>query len=176
MKQHEGHWYTDLPDLIRMNQLVRGRIDYAAFEAWYHSLPRDQQDVLLDELLVFALQAGVNDDVLADALQLAMLPISDPVVQSLMVKDKHGSPDWRGLDQLIASAHEPDRLKALRLSVFLFGVAEGRVFRQETKEGCNHWWHRDLLDERVVQSLFSNPKFSRTSMKDDDAIKNPTSA
>jgi hypothetical protein len=57
------------------------------------------------------------------------------------------------------------------LIVLLFGIAEGRVFRAETKATCNHWWHRDLTDERVVQDILNNPKFYTTSMKDDDRIK-----
>jgi hypothetical protein len=55
--------------------------------------------------------------------------------------------------------------------VYLFGTAEGRVYQGATREGCNHWWHRDLLDERVVQALLNDPQYWRTSMKDDDQIK-----
>jgi hypothetical protein len=46
-----------------------------------------------------------------------------------------------------------------------------RVYRGESKECCNHWWHRDLLDERVVRDLLSDPHFYLTAMKDDDRIK-----
>jgi len=73
--------------------------------------------------------------------------------------------DW--LLQLDAS----ERSCFLPLFVCLFGYAEGRVFANETEESCNHWWHRDLLDERVVRALLSDPEFWRTALRDDHAIK-----
>jgi hypothetical protein len=171
MRQHEGHWHMDLPDLIRMNQLVRGRIDYAAFEAWHQSLPHEQQNALLHEIFVCALQAGTDDSTVAEALTLSGLPADDVIVRELTARQSNGFPDWDGLFRIHASTDNDERLKALRFCVHHFGVAEGRVFRNESKDWCNHWWHRDLLDERVVQSLLGNPAFYMTSMKDDDKIK-----
>ena len=49
------------------------------------------------------------------------------------------------------------------VAVFMFGLAEGRVFAAEMKASCNHWWHRDLLNPAVVQSLLNNPNPSGTS-------------
>lgn len=164
----------DLPDLIRMNQLVRGRIDYPAFEAWHLSLPREQQNELLHQIFTCALQAGTDESTVAEALTLSGLPADDMVVRDLIARDSKGFPRWDGLCRIHASTDNIERLKALRFCVHHFGVAEGRVFRQETKEGCNHWWHRDLLDERVVQALLNNPKFYMTAMEDDDEIQNPT--
>jgi hypothetical protein len=40
-----------------------------------------------------------------------------------------------------------------------------------SKESCNHWWHRDLLDDRVVEARLADPTFYNTSMKDDGGIK-----
>jgi hypothetical protein len=56
-------------------------------------------------------------------------------------------------------------------AVYLFGLAEGRVFAREAKESCNHWWHRDLLDPRVVAAILNDPHYYRTSLKDDEPIK-----
>ena len=64
-----------------------------------------------------------------------------------------------------------DRLAVFTLTLHLFAAAEGKRFRNETKERCNHWWHRDLLDERVVEDILSDPEFYMTCMEDDDAIK-----
>jgi hypothetical protein len=55
---------------------------------------------------------------------------------------------------------DADRAVVFWLFVFLFGVAEGRVYQRETPEHCNHWWHRDLLDDRVVRDLVTNPLLS----------------
>ena len=39
MKRNEdGSVYLELPDIIRVNQLVRERIDFDGFKEWYDSL------------------------------------------------------------------------------------------------------------------------------------------
>ena len=75
---------------------------------------------------------------------------------------------------LLPRLAEPAQFNVFRFCVFLFGVAEGRVFSRETREHCNHWWHRDLLDERVVESLLADPTYFRTAMRDDERIKRGT--
>lgn len=45
------------------------------------------------------------------------------------------------------------------------------MYRGESPEYCNHWWHRDLLDERVVQDLLNDPRYYVTAMKDDARIQ-----
>lgn len=49
----------ELADLIRVNQLVRGRIDFEGFRTWYTALPPDQRRGLTYLLCEFAHQAGV---------------------------------------------------------------------------------------------------------------------
>lgn len=75
------------------------------------------------------------------------------------------------LDQHWTQLAEHERFTVFTMAAHLFSVAEGRVFRAETKAGCNHWWHRDLLDDRVAQAILNDPEYYNTSMKDDDEIK-----
>jgi hypothetical protein len=164
-----------LADLIRMNQLVRTRIDFDGFRSWYESLPPTGQRELTWMLCEFAHQAGVNHARFAEAVELAGMPADHPLVERVV---SYCAPLWERRGGSLLELHEwaehlPDaeRDVAFRLFVFLFGVAEGRVCRAEIEECCNHWWHRDLLDERVVQDLLTDPHFYRTAMKDDARIK-----
>ncbi|OAI57388.1 hypothetical protein AYO49_02160 [Verrucomicrobiaceae bacterium SCGC AG-212-N21] len=166
MKQDNHYWHMEVADAIRANQLIRGRVDFGAFTSWYHSLTSEQQGCLVRTLCEYACQAGVDEAVYAEALQAAGLSGADPVVQ-------HARRKQLFLDHHLTQFTEGDRFAVFTMFVYLFAVAEGRVFRAETKEHCNHWWHRDLLDDRVVQALLSDPTFYSTSMRDDDAIKQP---
>src|SRR5262245_15376367 len=132
-----------LADLIRMNQLVRGRIDYDGFRTWYDALPADQRRALTYLLCEFANQAGVWDFTWDEALAASCLPASDPVVQRLWSARRAASAFFP-LHQVVAEIPEEDLTTAFRLFVYLFGTAEGYRYRSESKEGCNHWWHRDL--------------------------------
>jgi hypothetical protein len=164
-----------LADVIRVNQLVRGRIDYHGFRSWYEILSADAQRELSLTLSEFAHQAGVNGSRFEEAVGAADLPTDHPLVRQ--VRD-FCTPLWerRGgslyeLSQWVEELSDTDRAVIFRLFVFLFGVAEGRVYRGETRECCNHWWHRDLLDERVVRDLLDDPCWYCTAMRDDDRIK-----
>jgi uncharacterized protein DUF5958 len=159
-----------LADLIRVNQLVRGRIDYEGFRAWYAALSSEQRRALTNLLCEFAHQAGVTGDTWDEALAASGLSPSDPVVQAVRSAGQGEDPIFR-LYEFVVAVPEEDLPTVFRLFVYLFGMAEGRVYRSESKMHCNHWWHRDLLDERVVRDLLSDSRYFMTAMKDDDRIK-----
>jgi hypothetical protein len=58
MLEHEGAWCLELPDLIQLNQLVRGRVDFDGFASWYTPLLPAQRIALTFCLCEFAHQAG----------------------------------------------------------------------------------------------------------------------
>lgn len=160
----------ELADLIRLNQLVRGWIDIAGFHSWYASLPFERQRALTYQLCEFAYQAGVDDALWDEALAASGLSASDPVVRRALAAGRGQHPVFRLHDFVVALPAE-DLATAFRLFVYLFGTAEGRVYRRESKEHCNHWWHRDLLDERVVRDLLHDPRYYATARKDDARVK-----
>jgi hypothetical protein len=160
----------ELADLIRVNQLVRGRIDFEGFRAWYLALPSDQRRALTYLLCEFAHQAGVDATTWDEALAASGLSATDAVAQRVLAAGRGEHPVFR-LYELVVAVPEEDLPTTFRLFVYLFGTAEGAVYRRERKEWCNHWWHRDLLDERVVRDLLTDPRFYMTAKKDDDRIK-----
>ena len=81
-----------------------------------------------------------------------------------------GLHDWTGFNSWLRGLSVQDKNATFLVAVFLFGVAEGTVFRNETVASCNHWWHRDPLDARVVDAIRNDPEYYRTSMKHDASI------
>jgi Family of unknown function (DUF5958) len=160
----------ELADLIRVNQLVRHRIDFEGFGAWYAALPAERRRALTYLLCEFAHQAGVTDATWDEALAASGLSAADPVVQQVGAARRGDQPLFRLYDFVLAVPDE-SLPTVFRLFVYLFGTAEGRVLRGESAEHCNHWWHRDLLDERVVHDLLNDPRYYMTAQKDDKRIK-----
>lgn len=174
MIERDGGWLVELTDLIRANQLVRGRIDLGGFEEWYDAMLYAQRVVLGDVLFAFAHQAGVLDADDEQALAVAGVPADHPVARRLNEARQERHFPFMVAARLLPTLDDGDMRVAFRLFAALFGVAEGRVYRLETPGCCNHWWHRDLLDERVVQDLLADPNYFRTSMRDDQRVKNPS--
>jgi len=159
-----------LTDLIRVNQLVRGRIDFEGFQIWYAALEPGQRRALTYMLCEFAHQAGVDVGTWDEALTASGVTATDSLVQRVLATGRSEHPIFR-LYELVVAVPEDDLPTVFRLFVYLFGTAEGDVFRGESKAWCNHWWHRDLLDDRVVRDLLGDPRFYMTAIKDDDRIK-----
>ncbi|MDY3556166.1 DUF5958 family protein [Gemmata sp. JC717] len=173
MIERDGRWMVELPDLIRANQLVRGRIDLDGFGEWHDALLPAQRVVLGDVLFTFAHQAGVLDADYGQALAVAGVPADHRVVRRFNDARQERHFPFMVAARLLPTLDDGDMRVAFRLFAALFGIAEGRVYKREAPECCNHWWHRDLLDERAVQDLLADPNYFRTSMWDDQRVKNP---
>jgi Family of unknown function (DUF5958) len=162
-----------LADTIRINQLIRGRIDFDTFDSWYTSLSPDERSSLISTLFFFAYQAGVDEATWQQAATIGEFGHHAELVRN--VKSFHltdiGLHDGAGFDLWLETLSPNDKNTTFRIGVFLFGVAEGNVFRNETAASCNHWWHRDLLDVRVLDAIRNDPEYYRTSMKHDAPIK-----
>lgn len=165
--------HLELSELIQMNRLIRGKIDLTGFYAWFDVLAAPKQVSLLWHLYEFAAQARYDEAMFEQALESTQLSAIHPLVRQF----RSFRYDAERYEWLLQRTDEERKL-LLPLLVFLFGYAEGRVYVRESEAGCNHWWHRDLLDERVVQDLLNDPHYYRTSMKSDRAVKqrsqNPT--
>jgi len=151
---------------------VRNQIDFEGFIEWYDSLSVLAQSTLITTLCEFAFQAGADEGIYKDALAAAALDSANPLV--MQAKSFHNPYEFLnlfGLRSWLTQLDIAERFTVFKMYVYLFGTAEGRVFQGAASKGCSHWWHRDLLDERVVQDLLNDPQYRRTSMKDDDQIK-----
>jgi hypothetical protein len=157
----------ELPELIKLNRLVRGGIDLAAFVSWYDAIPVDEQSALLYHLHLFAQQAGCDQQTWQRAIYEVGQTEDDPLVRAVALFRGGYSPELGFEQDWLRRLDPSERRRLLPLFVYLFGYAEARVLAHETVESCNHWWHRDLLDDRVVQELLADPEFWRTSMKSD---------
>jgi hypothetical protein len=122
----------DLPGLIRVNQLIRGRIDFDAFQSWYAALPPARRRALTGLLCEFAHQAGVSDFIWEEALAASGIP-AGPVVQRIWSARRGEHPTFR-LHDVVDAASDEDLPTVFKLFVYLFGVAEGRVYRGESKK------------------------------------------
>jgi hypothetical protein len=174
MQEYEnGSFCLELIEIIKINQLVRNQINYDDFKIWYMQLSISEQHVLTSTILQFAYQAGVDNQVWEDVFNLGKGLIKNEMVESIKSfhRDDLGLHNWAGFHKWQLGLSENDRDGLFAIAVYLFGTAEGRVYRKEQQEWCNHWWHRDLLDSRVVEALLTDHRFYMTAMKDDEEIK-----
>lgn len=176
-KLSDGLVTMELEDLIRMNRLIRKGVDLAGFEDGYACLHSDEQVALRSELHLCAQQAGGREDVFDAAVKAAGITRGQPLVATLsgfrggtyrggaIPNGPRDATEW------LMSLRGDERHLLLPVLVHYFGIAEGRLYASETPESCNHWWHRDLLDERVMDDLRNDTRYQQTAMRDDERVK-----
>jgi len=171
MRREGDKLFLEKADIIRMNQLILRQTNYRDFLAWYESLDADAQATLIGGLCQYAYQAGVNETVYQVASQDAALD-RDERFLSMMKKVRGDSGlNIGGLIEWLRSVNTHDRARAFKLFVYLFGEAERRVRQTEDRKTCNHWWHRNLEDPRIVECILSDPEYYKTTPNDDEPKK-----
>ena len=160
----------NLPSLIRMNRSVRGTLQVDELERWWHDAPRPERDALTFSLFFCAKEAGIKGWMLDDALRSAGLSGEDDGVLQAVAATR-GAAEAAVFYSWIPGASDESQQRAFRFGYHVFGLAEGEVFRAETPETCNHWWHRDLLDPRVVADLLADPRYYLTSRATDRRLR-----
>jgi len=161
------HIQFDLTELIRINRLVRDRVDLEGFRHWYGDLDLKEKIVLLLHLHLFAQQAGYDDQLIQSAAVNASLPADNLLVtQALSFRGGYCS-TFGDEESWLAELSAGERSEVLTFFVHLFALASNAALVRCTKESCNHWWHRDLLDEAVVRAVLADPDYAQTSMRDD---------
>ena len=167
MKREGNKVVLEKLDLIRMNQLVRRRTDYGGFLDWFRSLNPDEQSALIGQLCYNAYQAGVDEATYESAARAAGMVEEADFISTMKAVRGSGGLNVHGLTDWLCQAPQADRIRAFRLFVYLFGEADRQLREKEDRMSCNHWWHRNLDDPRVVASILDDPDYYKTSPRDD---------
>jgi hypothetical protein len=168
MKREGDKVSLEKGDIIRMNLLVLRQTDCTRFRDWYESLEVGERAVLIGGLCQYAYQAGVDEAVYQIASRDAGLAQDQGFLN--IMKNVHSSSGLNigGLVDWLTTANAKHRDRAFGLFVHLFGEAERKVRRTEDPKECNHWWHRNLEDPAIVESILNDPEYHKTSPRNDE--------
>ena len=88
--------YLEIRDVMRLNLLVRDRINFEAFKRWYDTLHIPEQAALTNVLFHFACQASFDAVTCRQAIADAKLDSTDPTV--IHAQEFHEVAETGGLD------------------------------------------------------------------------------
>jgi len=153
---------VEVSDLVRVNQLVRSATDTEGLGRWYRSLSAPEQTALTVTLIELAKQAGSEEGDWRQAIGAAGLVGNRELVERLRayVEGTYFPGDNSIHYRWLHGASDADRVAAFWLAAHLFGIAGRRELDSCGCGGRHHWWHRDLMDDRVVQEILANPKIT----------------
>lgn len=133
---------------IFINQFVQQLHTADVMEAWFSDRDHaDKREVILN-LLNMVIQAHPTDE----EIELAVCQLgkeNSPSAVKLMNRRK----PYRIYGCELADLPEKELKTAFLLLLTVFALADTRRKLTECKDGCHHWWHKDLSDEATVQEI-----------------------
>jgi len=137
----------NLSDEIAINQIQQELISQQDAKNWFLSFPTEAQQDILQRLSYMTIQAGAQEKDVSLAIAKSKLrPTYTPCV--LLSKGRLKE-QMAKLLKLPAS----EFIKAFFLLISLLAIADARRYSKYCQDGCNHWWHRDLSDRKVLDEI-----------------------
>jgi hypothetical protein len=116
---------------------------------WFLALKETEKQSVVKNIWALAIQAQVIESDIQDAIGAAGLkPTQTPVV---MISKGNVSLHNRGYKLSILK--DTVLNQAFFLVLECFAIAERRRKEKEDPLNCNHWWHKDLSDERIIKEI-----------------------
>jgi hypothetical protein len=143
---------------IFLNQIAQGITALNTGRSWFDSLPVVEQREVLRQLNAMILQAHALQSEAEQAGRQSGVPLGSTPATLLVAGD------LRKQLAKIASLPETKLCTAFVLLITLMGLADKRRRTTEQLDLINHWWHRDLSDERVVSKIRRDYELGRLSL------------
>jgi hypothetical protein len=139
-----------LEEEIFLNQLAQGIKRMTEGEAWFMKLSDQNKVATLRELNAMIMQASPRPLDVEVAIQRSSIPGRMP--QCVMAT----KPNLKVQLAKIATLSRAEQPRSFRFLVALLGAADERRRKTKPLDLVNHWWHRDLSDERIVTEILAH--------------------
>jgi len=129
--QHRSPTSLTQAESALLNRAAQGLVPDSAAQDWFTALPHERQVVALHDLLHMAGQAHpVPTDLVAALQRTGLESTHTPAVLIA-----------RGKVAAIPTLPESERVRAFKLLLAWFAVADNRRQVSSCRGACSHWWH-----------------------------------
>jgi len=136
-----------LEDDLLVNQWVQGVRVTSDLLNWYEPTLSERMTEILCYLVALCQQARAKPEDGGEAIVASGL---NPRRSACVVLSKGASTETLNKMSTLKSTDGKD---AFLLLLHLLKIADTRRRAQEGGAACNHWWHRDLSDPAIVESI-----------------------
>jgi len=139
----------NIKELIFLNQYVQGIVTKGQILEWLSAYDEETKQNILREVWVLAVQANTVEEDIDEAVKRAGLKLTHTPTRMLY---KSGIP-FRNRGYSLSDLKGKELLQALQLVIECFAIAENRRRLTCSPERCNHWWHQDLSNPKIVEKI-----------------------
>lgn len=138
---------------IFINQFVQGIHNLENMNDWFQSYDLSNKRAIMLNLFNMVLQSHPTyDDIEHSALQLHKIKSSS----AIMLLDENKP--FNKFGYRICDLPENELLNGFGILLLTLSKADNRRKKTENSSECNHWWHKDLSNQRYLQEIIERYK------------------
>ena len=143
-----------IQEQLIINQYAQGIKSMSELLEWYNSFDTGKKRSILVEIWSLANQAKVNEEDVENARITAGLKVTHTPVRMLHSETL----PFKNRGFKIADLKGKEQVQAFLLILNCFAIAEQKRKSKcdAKKENCNHWWHQDLSNPKLIQEILKN--------------------
>lgn len=140
--------YLTIDEEIYINQFTQGLHNLQEMNSWFKSFDLQNKRDILENVLYMVLQSHPTYEELEASAQLLKKTKSTSAIM-LMNKNK----PFHKFGYQICDLPEPELLNGFDILIITLTKSDNRRKIEESDGECQHWWHKDLSDERYLESI-----------------------
>ena len=143
MKRH-----FSIEEEIFINQFVQHLHSLDAMVEWFNDRDYDDKKEVIHNLINMVIQSHPTYDEITKAAEELRL-IKSPAAVKLLNPNK----PYSKFGYELVGLPERELEKCFELLLVTLSIADNRRRDTACINGCNHWWHKDLSDEAVIEQI-----------------------
>lgn len=133
---------------IFLNQFLQGLFSLEQMNEWFDKHDKLERKNIINNLFYMFVQSHPTYAEIEEAALSIKKVKSTPAIK-LLNRNK----PYQSFGHEVSDLPECELQTTFDILLLTFAKADARRKKQECSNGCSHWWHKDLSDERYLQSL-----------------------
>lgn len=138
--------YLNIDEEIFINQFSQGLHKLNDMDEWFERYDEVDKKAIISNLLNMVVQSHATVDEIRSAAELIGKEKSPATIKLMNPRKPYSKFGWE-----ICSLPEKELSIGFNVLLMTLSISDGR--RKAEEKYCNHWWHRDLSDEKYLEEL-----------------------
>lgn len=133
---------------IFINQFLQDLFSLEKMNEWFEKNDESEKRNILHNLYYMFIQSHPTYEEIEDVVQLLNKSRSPTAIKLLNRRKPFAKFGYE-----VCALHKNEQKVTFNILLLTLKKADMRRKIQECSNGCNHWWHKDLSDEKYLQNL-----------------------
>ena len=140
--------FLNIDEEIFLNQFSQGLVSLEKMNSWFEKYDIINRKDIIHNLLNMMIQSHPTYEEIESAAK-SIKKVTSSAATKLLNRNK----PFNKFGYELCDLPEKELLNCFDIMLLTFSISDNRRKSQEDPNNCNHWWHKDLSDERYLEQL-----------------------